>query len=72
MDVDAALEAHKRQSLFNVIDLASGWKIDLIIRKSRAFSQGSFTVANGSTCRIYLFMSRVPRMSWSRNSNGPN
>ena len=38
-DLDAALEAHKRQSLFNVIDMATGWKIDLIIRKSRAFSQ---------------------------------
>jgi hypothetical protein len=25
-----------------VIDLATGWKIDLIIRKSRAFSQEEF------------------------------
>jgi len=42
VDLEAALEAHKRQSLFNVIDLATGWKIDLIIRKSRAFSQEEF------------------------------
>lgn len=41
-DLDAALEAYKRQSVFNVIDLATGWKIDLIIRKSRAFSQEEF------------------------------
>jgi hypothetical protein len=41
-DVDAALEAHTRQSMFNVIDLETGWKIDLIIRKSRAFSQEEF------------------------------
>lgn len=41
-DLDAALGAHRRQSLFNVIDLATGWKIDLIIRKSRAFSQEEF------------------------------
>ena len=41
-DLDAALEAHTRQSLFNVIDLATGWKIDLIIRKSRPFSQEEF------------------------------
>ena len=41
-DLDEALEAHKRQSMFNVIDLATGWKIDLIIRKSRAFSQEEF------------------------------
>jgi hypothetical protein len=38
-DLDAALEAHKCESLFNVIDLATGWKIDLIVRKSRAFSR---------------------------------
>jgi hypothetical protein len=42
VDLNAALEAHKRQSLFNVIDLATGWKIDFIIRKSRAFSEEEF------------------------------
>jgi hypothetical protein len=41
-DLDASLEAHRRQSMFNVIDLATGWKIDFIIRKSRAFSQEEF------------------------------
>jgi hypothetical protein len=41
-DLDAALDAHKHESLFNVIDLASGWKIDLIIRKSRDFSAEEF------------------------------
>jgi hypothetical protein len=43
VDLEAALEAHKRQSLFNVIDLATGWKIDFIIRKSRAFSEEEFS-----------------------------
>ena len=28
--------------MFNVIDLETGWKIDLIIRKSRAFSEEEF------------------------------
>ncbi len=41
-DLDAALEARKRESLFNVIDLSTGWKIDLILHKSRAFSQEEF------------------------------
>jgi hypothetical protein len=41
-DLATALEAHKRQSLFNVIDLATGWKIDLILLKSRSFSQEEF------------------------------
>ena len=42
VELGAALEAHKRQSMFNVIDMATGWKIDLIIRKARAFSQEEF------------------------------
>jgi len=29
--------------MFNVVDQATGWKIDLIIRKSRAFSQEEFS-----------------------------
>jgi hypothetical protein len=41
-DLDAALEAHRRDSLFNIIDLKTGWKIDLIIRKTRPFSQEEF------------------------------
>jgi|SRR5580698_1040841 len=41
-DLAAALEARHRQSLFNVIDLATGWKIDFIICKARAFSQVEF------------------------------
>jgi hypothetical protein len=41
-DTETALEAHQRESMFNVIDLASGWKIDMIIRKSREFSQEEF------------------------------
>jgi hypothetical protein len=41
-DLTQALEALRRESMFNVIDLGTGWKIDLIIRKSRLFSQGEF------------------------------
>jgi hypothetical protein len=42
-DLDAALEAQRKESLFNAIDLATGWKIDLIIRKSRSFSREEFS-----------------------------
>jgi hypothetical protein len=42
VDLDAALEARKHQSLLNVVDRATGWKIDLIIRKSRPFSEEEF------------------------------
>lgn len=42
VDEDTALDAQRRQGQFNVIDLAAGWKVDLIIRKSRAFSRREF------------------------------
>ena len=38
-ELDAALDALKHESLFNVIDNETGWKIDLIFRKSRSFDQ---------------------------------
>jgi hypothetical protein len=41
-DLDAALQAHQAESMFNVIDLTTGWKIDLIMRKSRPFSREEF------------------------------
>lgn len=42
VDFTALLEAYRRQSLFNIIDLAAGWKIDLIFRKARPFSVEEF------------------------------
>lgn len=42
VDLDPALEAHRNESLFNIIDLNTGWKIDLIFRKSTAFGQEEF------------------------------
>jgi hypothetical protein len=35
----AARDALRRRSMFNVIDTASGWKADLILRKDRPFSE---------------------------------
>jgi hypothetical protein len=37
-DVDAALDALNRRGQFNVIDMATAWKADLIVRKARPFS----------------------------------
>jgi len=39
---DAALEAFRRRTMFNIIDLARGWKADLIFRKDRPFSRQEF------------------------------
>lgn len=41
-DPGTAMEAFERESLFNVVDLATGWKIDFIIRKSREYSLTEF------------------------------
>jgi hypothetical protein len=41
-EIEAALEAHRNESLFNIIDLNTGWKIDLIFLKSTAFGQEEF------------------------------
>lgn len=39
---EAAHDAWRRRGQFNVVDLSSGWKIDLIIRKERPFSHEEF------------------------------
>jgi hypothetical protein len=36
---DAALDALEHHQQFNVIDLATGWKVDFIVRKPREFSR---------------------------------
>ncbi len=39
---DAAIDAVRRGSMFNVLDLETGWKADLIVRKARSFSRAEF------------------------------
>jgi hypothetical protein len=38
VDPDVARDALRRRSMFNVIDMNTAWKVDLIVRKARAFS----------------------------------
>ncbi len=42
VDEEAALEALAAEGQFNILALDSGWKVDLMIRKSRPFSQVEF------------------------------
>jgi hypothetical protein len=42
VDLEAALDALRRRSQFNVIDLETGWKVDLIVRRERPFSVQEF------------------------------
>ena len=40
--VGDAIEATRRRDMVNLIDTASGWKVDLIVRKDRPFSVSEF------------------------------
>jgi hypothetical protein len=42
VDPDTAREAVTRRTQFNVIDMSTGWKVDLIVRKDRPFSEEEF------------------------------
>jgi hypothetical protein len=39
---DAACDAWRRRTMFNIVDLHAGWKADLILRKDRPFSRQEF------------------------------
>lgn len=40
--IDSARAAVRQEGTFNVIDLETGWKVDLIVRRSRPFSRSEF------------------------------
>ena len=42
VDRNAALEAQRTRGQFNAIDPSSGWKVDFIVRKDRAYSRIEF------------------------------
>lgn len=71
-ELDAALDALKHESLFNVIDNATGWKIDLIFRKSRGFDQEEFRRRRSAKLYdIQLFVASaedvvISKLEWSK------
>ena len=73
-DMGAALQAHQQQSLFNVIDVTTGWKIDLIVLKSRAFSQEEFRrrhKVNLHGASLYLASAEdsvISKLEWAKLS----
>lgn len=42
VSLEAALDALAAESMFNIIDTETGWKVDLILCKARPFSQMEF------------------------------
>lgn len=76
VDGDAARDAWKRRSMFNVIDQASGWKVDFIIRKDRPFSREEFDRKTKITLlQVPVFVASaedtvISKLEWSRRSGG--
>jgi hypothetical protein len=49
VDPASAREALRKRTMFNVLDLDTGWKADLIVRKDRAFSVSEFARRGSAT-----------------------
>ena len=76
VDADAARDALARRSMFNVVDLASGWKVDLILCKDRPFSRGEFgRRMNLTLLDVPVFVASaedtiVAKLEWSKQAGG--
>lgn len=74
VDSDVARDALRHRSQFNVIDMASGWKIDLILRKERAFSIEEFrrrepaVILGASVFVTTAEDSIVAKLEWAKQS----
>lgn len=75
-DLDAARDAVQRRTMFNLIDMTSGWKVDLIVRKNRPFSVAEFerrtvTDALGITFHVATAEDTIiAKLEWSKASGG--
>ena len=72
MDETTALAAYDAEGQFNVVDLASGWKADLILRRSRAFSRTEFdrrTVVDFEGLRVPIATAEdvvLAKLEWAK------
>ena len=71
-ELDAALDALQHESLFNVLDNRTGWKIDLIFRKSRPFDREEFrrrVAARLSDIQLFVASAEdviLSKLEWSK------
>jgi hypothetical protein len=76
VDLEAARDAWQRRSMFNVVELGSGWKIDFILRKGRAFSRAEFERRQAwSLFGVPVWIASpedtvVSKLEWSHMSGG--
>jgi predicted nucleotidyltransferase len=73
---EAAMEALRHETQFNVLDMATGWKVDLIVRKQRAFSEVEFArrsrleVMGVSVYVASLEDTIVAKLEWAKAGGG--
>ncbi len=67
-----ALDALKNKTMFNIIDVGSGWKADIIIVKDRAYSREEFarrktaTVMGMNLCVVSPEDCILSKLEWSK------
>lgn len=72
VSAEAADEAWRRRGRFNVVVLESGWKVDLLLRKDRAFSREEFSrrqPASIAGVRVFVATAEdtiVAKLDWAR------
>jgi hypothetical protein len=76
LDQDTARRAFRLGGMFNVIDQGTGWKIDFILRKDRAFSESEFARRTPAQIRnVPVFIATaedtiIAKLEWSKQSGG--
>lgn len=77
VNLATALDALGRRSQFNVVDLESSWKADLIIRKDRPFSRAEFDRRREADYRGRRIMIASPedvalaKLEWAKAGGSP-
>ena len=75
VDADAARDAHAHNSMFNVIDIQSGWKVDVICMRTGAFAKSEFSrrlPADILGARVFIASAEdtiLAKLSWCRDSS---
>jgi len=75
-DADAALDALHRRSQFNIIDMATAWKADLIVRRDRPFSVEEMRRrAEGDLLGTRVFVASpedtlISKLEWAKQGGG--
>jgi len=74
VDAGAAREALQRHSMFNVIDMATGWKVDLICLRTGPFAKEEFSrriATELAGTRLFVATAEdtvLAKLTWARKS----